>query len=102
MKLFIVHVNLGCCVNNSDGKMFVTAETEQMAREIVNRHTNQPITMVETYDLNNELVYATFKPETPYRLENQTNNWGYLPEQYVHDHHMDNRYLESWQLSHQY
>jgi hypothetical protein len=102
MKLFIVHVNLGCCANNSDGKVFVTADTEEQAREIVDNNTIHPITMIETFDLNNEIVYSSFKVEKQYRFEHETDNWGYLPEQYVIDHNMDKRWLQSWHLSHQY
>ena len=93
MKMFIVHVNLGCCANNSDGKVFVTAETEEEAREIVSNYTKQPITMVESYDLNNEIIYSSFKTEKPYQFMYKTDNWGYLPKEYIINNHLDKRWL---------
>lgn len=101
MKIFIVHVFVGCCANNSDGKIWVTAKDEEMARVIVKQKTNYPITKVEEFDLENEVVFSSFD-DFYYRLKGQTDDWGYLPEEYVKEHHMDKTFLESWQREHQW
>ena len=77
MKIYIVHVFVGCCANNSDGKIWVTARDEEMARVIVKQKTNYPITKVETFDLENEVVFSSFD-DFSYRLKGQTDDWGYF------------------------
>jgi len=76
MKIFIVHVNLGCCQNNSDGKMWVVAENEDMAKEITKQHSQHPITLIEEYVLNNEVLFSTFRTQINYKLKSKTDNWG--------------------------
>jgi len=76
MKIFIVHVNLGCCQNNSDGKMRIVADNEDMAKEIAKQYTKHPITLVEDYSLNNEVLFSTFRTQANYKLKGKTDNWG--------------------------
>jgi len=76
MKIFVVHVNVGCCQNNSDGKMWIVAENEDMAKIIVKQHTQHPITFVEEYTLNNEVLFSTFRTQLDYKLKGKTDNWG--------------------------
>ena len=76
MKIFIVYVNLGCCQNNSDGKMWIVADNEGMAKEIAKQHTKHPITLVEEYMLNNEVLFSTFRTQVNYKLKGKTDNWG--------------------------
>jgi len=76
MKIFIVHVNVGCCTNNSDGKMWIVAENEDIAKNIVKQNTQHPITLVEEYTLNNEILFSTFRTQTNYKLKGKTDNWG--------------------------
>ena len=99
-NLFIVHVFLNCGANNSDGKLFIVADTEEDARRVATETTKQPITMVESYSLNSEVVYSSFKTDNPYRFQNKTDNWGYLPEEYVKEHNMHETFSESWQINH--
>jgi hypothetical protein len=76
MKIFVVHVNLGCCQNNSDGKMWVIAKNVDDAKAIIKQYTQYPITLIEEYSLNNELLFSTFHIENNYKLKSKTNNWG--------------------------
>lgn len=99
-KIFIVHVFLGCCANNSDGKLFIIANTEDDARRVATQATKYPITIIESYFLNNEVVYSSFKTDKSYRLQNKTDNWGYLPEQYVSETDISKTFSESWQRNH--
>ena len=82
--------------------MFVLAETEQKAREIVASRTTCPITQIDTFNINNAVVYSSFNTDKPYRFKGMTDNWGYLPEQYVIEHNMDKTWSESWQQSHKW
>lgn len=102
MKLFIVHVYLGCCANNSDGKIWVSADNQETAKIIVKQHTKQPITKVEEFNLENEIIYSSCNLDSKYQLKYQTDNWGYLPEEYVKENNMSKTYSEAWQLSHQW
>ena len=76
MKIFIVHFNLGCCKNNSDGKMWVVAVNEEIAKIIAKQHTLMPITLVEEYDVENEIIFSTFHINSVYKLKSKTDNWG--------------------------
>jgi len=76
MKIFVIHVNTGCCQNNSDGKIWVIAENDNVAKIIVKQHTKFPITLVEEYSLNNEVLFSTFPIQTNYKLKMETDNWG--------------------------
>lgn len=71
-----MHVNVGCCRNNSDGKLWIVAENEDMAKIIAEQHTKHPITLVEEYILNNEVLFSTFHTQTNYKLKGKTDNWG--------------------------
>jgi len=76
MKIFVVHFNLGCCQNNSDGKIWVVADNEDMAKRIAKRHTQYPITLVEEYILNNEVLFSSFHTQNNYKLKGKIDNWG--------------------------
>lgn len=76
MKLFVVHFNIGCCANNSDGKMWVVAESEYSAKIIANGHTNYSITYVEEYNVANELIFSSFHCSGNYKMKDKTDNYG--------------------------
>lgn len=78
MKIFVAHVNLGCCTNNSDGKLWVVAENESMAKAIIKAHTDREIVGFEEFEIENELLFSSFNVDGNYQLKSKTDNWGYI------------------------
>jgi len=76
MKIFIMHFNLGCCSNNSDGKVWIVAESEQEAIIIAEQNVSESITLIEEYNVENEIIFSSFGIKGTYRLKNKTDNWG--------------------------
>lgn len=75
MKVFVVHFNLGCCSNNSDGKVWVVAENKESAIEIAEQKANRIHTLVEEFHLENEVLFTTFD-NRDFKLCGKTDNWG--------------------------
>lgn len=80
MKIFVVHVNIGCCQNNSDGKMWVVANDKETAKIIAKQHITYPITLVEEYPVENEVIFSSFYINSNKRkrvIEMEEQSWGY-------------------------
>jgi len=54
----------------------VAADNEDMAKIIAKRHTKHPITLIEDYLLNNEVLFSTFRTQINYKLKGKIDNWG--------------------------
>jgi excinuclease UvrABC helicase subunit UvrB len=80
MKIYVVHAYLGCCANNSDGKMWIVADDIKTAIKIAKQNTDYKLGKIEEYNFENEMIFSTFRTKSSYRLENKKDNWGYWEE----------------------
>lgn len=81
MKLFIVHFNICCCANNSDGKMWVVAESKEKAEEIALKEVSRQqnffkLTYTESFEAKNEIIYSSFnRNDLKSRFKKFFDNW---------------------------